>query len=143
MNKLEIEDHEKLWASKIIEANDIKNHMEDVIQRYWTGDCWFLETNVPVLFDIRADSYDNSIELDVAYLIDEEQVVNFCKNKLNDEFCNFIFENGVSRFWVNLYENENNEPSNKKLFEFYSCKGFPPVLQSINQDFTNKKEIKI
>lgn len=111
--KIEEGSHWKNWATRIIEGLSCQQFAEDQIQSYWyPGDWWEVPHN-PCLFKISGDSYDHSLELDVAYVDTEEKALQFFEEKVTKEFVDFIYENGVKGFWINFYETEEKEKPKK------------------------------
>jgi len=122
----------KNWADKIIDGLSCQSFAEDAIQSYWYPGEWWKESFNPVLFEIGGDSYDHSLELDVAYVDTEEKAIEFFNTKVTKEFYDFISSNGVKGFWINFYSDE--EKSEPKKYEIHVSSGFKQLVRKKTVD---------
>jgi hypothetical protein len=108
-DKLKTNDYYNNWATKIVVGLESRSYAEEAIQSYWYPNEWWDTPNHPVLFEIGGDPYDHSLELYVGYIDTDEKALSFFDEKVTKEFYNFIAENGVRHFWINLMPNETRD----------------------------------
>jgi len=118
---IKLNEYFKDWAKHIIHGNACQSYAIDTIQDALYGEEWYKIPNCPCLFDIGSDDYDNSLELNFAYITEDEHIKDFIEKRLTQEICEFIINNGCSQFWMNFYPTEENSRDNK-TYEIYYCK---------------------